>query len=170
MSQKKHTVLSQFTLKTSDQTTQFANAISPLLGAGDLVLLEGPIGAGKTHFARSVIQSKLAVHGVFEDVPSPTFTLVQTYDAGGLEIWHSDLYRLTSPSELDELGLFDAFETALVIVEWPERLGEDPPPRALSLQFEMRDDLEERDVTLLGDPSIWTARLATLINNEFSDE
>ena len=91
-----------------------------LLRAGDCVLLEGPIGAGKTHFCRALIRARL---GREEDVPSPTFTLVQTYDAD-VEIWHADLYRLSHPDEALELGLEDAFASAICLVEWPERLGE----------------------------------------------
>ena len=76
------------------------------LGAGDVLLLEGPIGAGKTAFARALIAARLAAAGApAEDIPSPTFTLVQTYLAGPLEIWHADLYRLSHPDEAAELGL-----------------------------------------------------------------
>ena len=77
----------------------------------------------KSHFARALIQSRLAAIGRFEDVPSPTFTLVQCYDLGSVDLWHADLYRLTSPSECDELGLVDAFESAICLVEWPDRLA-----------------------------------------------
>ena len=125
-------------------TANLARALAPHLRAGDTVLLEGQIGAGKTHFARALIQGF-----VVEDVPSPTFTLVQTYDAPGFEIWHADLYRLTHPDEAVELGLTEAFESALCLVEWPERLGADRPSQALTLRFSVLD--HGRSVTALAD-------------------
>jgi tRNA threonylcarbamoyladenosine biosynthesis protein TsaE len=95
-------------------------------------LLEGDIGAGKTFFARSVIQYLL---GRAEDVPSPTFTIVQNYSTKVGEIWHCDLYRLTSPDEAIELGLDEAFEKAICLIEWPDRLGDLTPKAALQLKF-----------------------------------
>ena len=96
-----------------DQTAQFATNLAGSLAAGDVILLEGDVGAGKTHFARALIQSLLDTP---EDVPSPTFTLVQTYQTPKGDIWHADLYRLTSPLEIEELGLTDAFETGICLV------------------------------------------------------
>lgn len=100
---------------------------------GDCILLEGPIGAGKSHLARAFIRAKL---GREEEVPSPSFTLVQVYEAAGQEIWHSDLYRLTHPDEVWELGLDEAFRTAICLVEWPDRLGAHLPEGALHLRLE----------------------------------
>jgi len=122
-------------LPDAEATARLARRLAPLLGAGDTVLLSGGIGAGKTHFARALIQRRLADEGVWEDVPSPTFTLVQTYAAGPLPIWHCDLYRLSSDDEIFELGLDAAFEVALCLVEWPERLARLTPHRALALDF-----------------------------------
>ena len=82
-------------LPTGAATTALAERLAPRLGPGDTLLLSGPIGAGKTHFARALIKARLRAAGRDEDVPSPTFTLVQTYDDGICEIWHADLYRLT---------------------------------------------------------------------------
>ncbi len=123
------------TLESSEHTAALGAWVAPRLGVGDVLLLSGPIGAGKTHFARALIQARQAAHGVAEDVPSPSFTLVQTYVAGGLEIWHVDLYRLCDPSEAWELGLDDALATALCLIEWPERLGAAAPGDALHLTF-----------------------------------
>lgn len=117
-------------------TERLAQHIAPLLGAGDTILLDGPIGAGKTHFCRCLIQTRL---GRAEDVPSPTFTLVQTYDAD-VEIWHADLYRLTHPDEARELGLELAFDTAICLVEWPDRLGRDAPRNAIRISLRRQDD------------------------------
>lgn len=126
-------------LSSEDQTTALAQALAPLLTRGSTVLLNGVVGAGKTHFARQIILTRLASIGITDDVPSPTFTLVQTYDLGDVEIWHADLYRLTDVSEVYELGLEAAFDTELCLVEWPDRLAEITPTDALTVSFEVID-------------------------------
>lgn len=90
------------------------------LKPGSLVLLQGGLGAGKTALARALIRTLLGDPRL--DVPSPSFALVQPYDAPTGPVLHADLYRLNGPREVDELGLFDRPE-AIVIVEWPERAG-----------------------------------------------
>lgn len=105
-----------------------------MLRPGDVYCLAGPLGAGKTAFARAAIDAALRAEGRPEDIPSPTFTLVQTYEAA-CPIWHADLYRLTDPEEALELGLDEAFETAAVFIEWPERLGPFLPGRRAELIF-----------------------------------
>lgn len=109
-------------------TAALGERLADVLLAGDTVLLEGPIGAGKSHLARALIRARL---GRMEDVPSPTFTLVQSYEAEGADIWHADLYRLGHPDEVLELGLEEAFATAICLIEWPDRLGRHVPPDAL---------------------------------------
>jgi len=131
------TLLATATLTGPEATEALARRMAPHLGPGDTLLLEGPVGAGKSHFARALIQTLQAAHGPVEDVPSPSFTLVQTYAVGPLEIWHCDLYRLGSSDDLIELGLDEAFGGALCLIEWPERLGALAPPDALRLRFEM---------------------------------
>ncbi|MGC1505505.1 MAG: tRNA (adenosine(37)-N6)-threonylcarbamoyltransferase complex ATPase subunit type 1 TsaE [Sulfitobacter sp.] len=133
------------TLSTSaEQTAGFAALLAPVLSAGDVILLQGHVGAGKTHFARALIQSVL---GMAEDVPSPTFTLVQTYPAHDCDIWHADLYRLTSVQEVEELGLVDAFENDICLVEWPDRLGPLAPEHALTLTIEAGPSDDARVIT-----------------------
>lgn len=148
-------------LPTPEDTAGLARRIAPGLGAGDVLLLEGPIGAGKSHFARALILARLAAVGQSDEVPSPTFTLVQTYAAGDLEIWHADLYRLTHADEAMELGLTEAFTTALCLVEWPDRLGLDAPEAALCLQFAYGNAPDARQLTLSGGPR-WAGLLAAL--------
>jgi tRNA threonylcarbamoyladenosine biosynthesis protein TsaE len=128
--------LGTWTSLTQDATRRLADDFARHLKPGDVLLLEGQIGAGKSTFARALIQSRL---GRAEDVPSPTFTIVQTYPDGAGDIWHCDLYRLTSPEEAWELGLDDAFENAICLIEWPDRLGQDCPAKALTLTFSAGD-------------------------------
>lgn len=110
-------------------------ALGRALRIGDVVLLSGGLGAGKTALARAAIAARLADGGQAEDIPSPTFTLVQTYDAD-IPIWHADLYRLSTEDEVYELGLDEAFDTAAVLIEWPGRLGGASPPRALAVELD----------------------------------
>ncbi|HEU0223662.1 MAG TPA: tRNA (adenosine(37)-N6)-threonylcarbamoyltransferase complex ATPase subunit type 1 TsaE, partial [Paracoccaceae bacterium] len=112
-------------------TGRLGAAVAPHLGPGDAVLLAGPLGAGKTSLARAIIGARLAAEGRGEEVPSPSFTLVQVYETARGEIWHVDLYRLAEPDEVVELGLTEAFGAVISLVEWPERLGPHLPPRHL---------------------------------------
>lgn len=150
------TAIRRFVLPDPAATEALGHWLAGRLVSGDVLLLEGAIGAGKTHLARALIQCRLAAAGRAEDVPSPTFTLVQVYDDGTSEIWHADLYRLTHPDQVAELGLEEAFDTALCLVEWPDRLGSLTPPQALRLVLE--PDEEGRRATLTG-PADRLARL-----------
>lgn len=140
-----NSTLARLSLPDENATRALAARLAPRLAPGDVILLHGPIGAGKTAFARAIIQTLLAQNDQHEDVPSPTFTLVQVYETPGMEIWHADLYRLSSADEAFELGLTEAFTTALCLIEWPERLGADAPPDALNAHFAqgVRDDARE---------------------------
>lgn len=144
------------TLPQETDTVALAGQIAPRLRRGDVILLDGPIGAGKSAFCRALIRARL---GRMEDVPSPTFTLVQTYNDAAGDIWHCDLYRLTHPDEVFELGLDDAFADAICLIEWPDRLGDATPPDALRLHFAAHDDGHS---VVIDAPDTWRARLGDL--------
>lgn len=151
------------TLDTAEDAAEFAALFSTYLESGDCILLSGPVGAGKTHFARSVIQAMMARDGEIEDVPSPTFTLVQVYETSVGEVWHTDLYRLSHVDELTELGLEDAFETGITLVEWPDRLGVTRPIRHLDLTFSMPDietDVRVLNIVPIGSGWDWIAEVS----------
>lgn len=138
-------------------TRALAARLAPLLRAGDIVALSGELGAGKTYFARAIIQ---ALGGPAE-VPSPTFTLVQTYDLKPAPVWHFDLYRLANPEDAYELDIEDAFLDAISLIEWPERLGDLLPADRLDVHLAFGDTEEARTITLVGGPS-WDERLKAL--------
>ena len=121
------------TLRDAEATADLGRRLAALLCPGDTVLIDGPIGAGKTHLARAAIQALLAAEGRHEEVPSPTFTLVQTYDLAAAEVVHADLYRLGGPEGLDDIGLSDQIGRAICLIEWPDRLGNRAPADAISI-------------------------------------
>ncbi len=130
----------QFFLPDENATDRLGRLMAEWLVAKDTVLLTGHIGAGKSHFARAFIRSHFGPH---QEVPSPSFTLVQTYENDAVEVWHVDLYRLGHPDEVSELGLLAAMEHAICLIEWPERMGSFLPERAISLTLTARDDGRE---------------------------
>jgi tRNA threonylcarbamoyladenosine biosynthesis protein TsaE len=142
-------------LHSEEATAKLAACMADRLRAGDCLLLSGQIGAGKTAFARALIRSRTGNPG--EDIPSPTFTLVQTYQAGDVDIWHADLYRLGHPDEVAELGIEDAFSTAICLIEWPDRLGSLTPAGALGLEFAATPEGPHL-VTFCGPPA-WQDRI-----------
>lgn len=112
----------QWTLSDADATARLGARIAPLLAPGETVLLYGPLGMGKSTLARGLIRAMTTPD---EDVPSPTFTLVQFYESRP-PIAHFDLYRLTRPEEAAEIGLDEALDEGCAVIEWPGRLGDDP--------------------------------------------
>lgn len=112
-------------------TEAAAGRLAPHLRPGDVLFLEGGLGAGKTAFARGVLRAL----GVAEETPSPTFNLVLTYDTPRGTLWHFDLYRLAAPEEAYELGVEDALAEGIVLIEWPERLGPLAPAERLEIEL-----------------------------------
>ncbi len=138
-------------------TAALAARIAAAAAPADIIALKGDLGTGKTAFARAFIQAC----GNQDEVPSPTFTLVQVYDAGPTAIWHFDLYRIRVPEEAWELGIEDAFIAGVSLIEWPERLGPLLPDRRLELGFTFGDAPGARRIAV--DPGKeWQARLAMI--------
>ncbi len=124
-----------------------------------MVALEGDLGAGKSTLARACIQF---LAGAAIEVPSPTFTLVQTYELPALCVWHADLYRLTDPGEVDELGLDEALDSGALLIEWPDRLppGRFPDRLTLTLTAPAAD---RRTLRAAAGGSAWRSRRARLL-------
>lgn len=143
-------------------TEALGRALAPRLRRGDVIALHGELGAGKTALARALIRALPGPPGAAEeDVPSPTFTLVQTYDRAPAPVWHVDLYRIEDSAELRELGLAEAFTEGITLLEWPDRLGDDLPADALNLVLTFDASGRARRARLhgLGD---WPLRLSGL--------
>jgi len=124
-----------------------AGAVIDAAPPGLVIALWGDLGAGKSAFARAFIN---ALPGEQEEVPSPTFTLVQTYERGGQPIYHFDLYRIEDADECIELGIEDAFADGVSLIEWPDRLGALLPPERLDVKITMGATETSRRATLSG--------------------
>jgi tRNA threonylcarbamoyl adenosine modification protein YjeE len=147
-------------LTDENATLRAGQALARVLQPGDCVLLHGDLGAGKTTFTRGILR---AAAGQPIDVPSPTFTLVQSYPINDVTFYHYDLYRLpddNNEQDLTEIGFFDALNDGIALVEWPERLNESVPPDHLVLHFTLKDD-ETRIVSWAGHGA-WQSRAAAL--------
>lgn len=129
-------------LKTEAHTQNLAAQIARYCKAGDCLLLQGDLGAGKTSFARAFIQAILPG----TEVTSPTFSLVQIYDAENVTLWHFDLYRLKSTAELLEIGLEEALESGITLIEWPDIAQAFWPSNALTIHLRVTND--KRELTL----------------------
>ena len=136
--------------------------MAPQLRAGDVLFLQGDLGAGKTVFARALIRTLAGDTNL--TVPSPTFTLVQTYDTAAGSLWHFDLYRLKDAEEIYEIGWEDALSGAIMIVEWPERLGTGngnslAPRDRLEIVLSIAPDNNERRTLRLEPHGKWKDRI-----------
>jgi tRNA threonylcarbamoyl adenosine modification protein YjeE len=136
-------------LATEQATRRLAMDVAAILAPGDLVTLSGDLGAGKTTFARALIRHLAGDERL--EVPSPTFTLVQTYALTRFAVVHGDLYRVAEPRELLELGFEDA-EDAAVLLEWPDRMGDTLPKDRLDIAFTLKPErgLNYRDARITG--------------------
>ena len=146
-------------LADAEATTALGRAIAPRLEPGEAVLLYGPLGMGKSTLARGLIR---ALAGEEEDVPSPTFTLVQFYETDP-PVAHFDLYRLTRPEEAFEIGLDEALDVGAALIEWPERLGDDPAralgPDCLTITLSESGDGRHATVSGVGE---WARKITEL--------
>ena len=138
-------------------TNGLARALARLARARDVLALHGDLGSGKTAFARAFVR---ALTRDDEEVPSPTFTLTQSYPAGDVVVHHFDFYRIESPDEAWEIGIEDAFADGITLIEWPERIAALLPEDRLDVYFEAMPENGDtvRRITLRPGPS-WTNRL-----------
>lgn len=154
-------------LSDLDATRTLAEKIAPWTHAGDVLALRGTLGAGKTAFARAFIQAFARSAGapVPEEIPSPTFTLVQIYEFRESTVHHFDLYRVEKPSEAYELGIEEAFTDSVSLIEWPDRLGPLLPSDRLEIEF--RDGPNENarlaEISGLG---AWSHRMKEIFRDE----
>ncbi len=159
-----------FELPDEAATVCLAQSLAARARKGDVFALFGELGSGKTAFARAFINalprrevaSEPAQAPIGpEEVPSPTFTLIQTYQRAPAPVWHFDLYRLVRPDEVYELGFEDALAEGIVLIEWPERLGPLLPTERLELRFDFAECAEARRIALTG-TGAWVRRLRNL--------
>lgn len=136
MSHPTESVSVNIALPDEAATQELGARLSTCLKRGDVLCLNGGLGAGKTTLSRGLIY---ALTGN-DEVPSPTYTLVQTYEAPNFEIWHFDLYRLKSPSEVWALGIEDALYDGVCLIEWPERLGDLKPDGTIDMTIDFNED------------------------------
>lgn len=128
----------EYISSNTQQTQNVASQLAPILNTGDCITLEGDLGAGKTCFAKGLISAWAGV--LVNEVQSPTFNLVQTYDKASQRLWHYDLYRLEQAEELQELGLEETLETGINLIEWPQIAQEYLPDDCLRITIEIYDN------------------------------
>ena len=154
-----------FELPDEAATARLAQSVAALARPGDVIALFGELGSGKTAFARAFINALPAPGGTtpaaFEEVPSPTFTLLQTYERAPAPVWHFDLYRVARPDEAYELGFEEALDGGILLIEWAERLGPLLPAERLELRFDYTESAGARRAVLIGTGN-WDRRLRDL--------
>jgi tRNA threonylcarbamoyladenosine biosynthesis protein TsaE len=144
----------RLSLPSEAATAALAGKLAKLAHSGDVLALRGGLGAGKTTFARQFLRAL----GVTDDVPSPTFSLVQVYAVERGTVWHFDFYRLENAADALELGIEEALDDGICLIEWPDRLGGLLPDARLDLCFTHANSDEERVVTI-GFDADWRRRL-----------
>lgn len=142
-------------LKNEAETLAFGAKLAPFLRAGDVVALRGDLGAGKTCLSRGIITALTNT----DEVPSPTYTLVQIYENSSFNIWHFDLYRLEDKGDVWELGIEEALEDGMCLIEWPERI--ENLLSGAELGVEISFDGSARTLHIIGSKN-WEERLAEL--------
>ncbi|MCV0425904.1 MAG: tRNA (adenosine(37)-N6)-threonylcarbamoyltransferase complex ATPase subunit type 1 TsaE [Roseibium sp.] len=159
----------EFPISDEPGTHRLANDLAMVLRPGDVICLSGDLGAGKSTFARALIRSFAGDPDL--EVPSPTFTLVQSYEFDRFDLSHFDLYRLEDPEELEELGLEDLLETGVALIEWPEMAEDLLPRHALWVQItQPEEDGDRRRFTFFSENSEWQTRIKlTLAIRDFLD-
>ncbi len=123
---------------SENETADLAASFAGRLSGGEIICLSGPLGAGKSVFARALIRALCGDDTL--EVPSPTYTLLQTYDSSYGPIWHFDLYRIEDPEEIYEIGWEEALSGGIVLIEWPERLGTLLPEKRVDIDFRSKED------------------------------
>lgn len=153
--------MKQAHLPDLDATSRLGAALGNVLNDGDVIGLSGPVGAGKTTLAREIIKSAAGA----SDVPSPTFSIVETYGtAAGWPIWHFDLYRLESATEVWEAGLEAALEAGVCLIEWPERIEAFLPRTTLAIGLTPTAEGRLVRFRSAGDFGRWQGRLAQIFD------
>ncbi len=155
-----------FELPDEAATARLAQSLAALARKGDVIALFGDLGSGKTAFARAFINALPLPEpapplSAPEQVPSPTFTLLQAYERAPATVWHFDLYRLERPDEVYELGFEEALVEGIVLIEWPDRLGPLLPAARLELHFDFAERSEARRIAVTG-TGAWARRLQDL--------
>jgi tRNA threonylcarbamoyladenosine biosynthesis protein TsaE len=150
-------------VSTEAETQEIAKRLSAYLKVGDIVRLDGTLGAGKTAFARALVRSLV---GRDIEVPSPTFNLLLMYEASVGPVYHYDFYRLEDPEEVWELDIEDAFESGITLMEWTERLEDLAPKAALQIELNIPTGADTSRILHIRGNDLWAARLASLHNGE----
>lgn len=130
--------MSLFISKSEKETLKYAAQFAQSLKQGDIVALHGTLGTGKTVFSKGIIQALCHTN---TDVPSPTFTIVQSYDSEKGTLYHFDFYRLKNPEEAYEIGIEDAFTDGICLIEWPDKIGTLLPKKHINVFLSIQDNM-----------------------------
>ena len=158
----------KITVTSEAETQHLAATLAPLAEVGEIITLSGELGTGKTVFARAFINTL----GETSEVPSPTFTLVQSYYLNPKTVHHFDLYRLEKSEDAFELGIEELFADGISLIEWPERLGSFLPMERLNLIFSYSTDFSDttttRQIKIEG-PKSWQSRINKAFQKQIDD-
>ena len=155
----------KYILANKAETEALGASLAEIAIPGDIIALKGTLGSGKSVLARAFIRKYCKTT---ENIPSPTFTLVQTYDMGLVPVYHFDLYRIINSEETIELGIEEAFSDGISLIEWPERLESYLPKNHLEIWLRVNNKDSIRNILLAGAES-WQTRLDNLFSEETQD-